>query len=79
MSEGFLWKRTVISREMGSMATWLRLTALSLAALCSEGVLNAEEEDDLDTQCSNSDAASLVLQKVQQCLCLACKLSTIDY
>ena len=36
---------------------------LSLAALCSEGVLNAGEEDDLD---SNSDAAFLVLQEVQQ-------------
>ena len=36
--------------------------ALSLAALCSEEVLNAGEEDNLD---SNSDAASLVLQEVK--------------
>ena len=49
--------------------------ALSLAVLCSEGVLNAGEEDNLD---SNSDIASLGLQEVQQYLCLAWKLSTID-
>ena len=35
--------------------------ALSLAALCSEEVLDAEEEDDLD---SNSDTASPVPQEV---------------
>ena len=39
-------------------------------------VLNAREEEDLD---SNSDAASLVLQEVQQYLCLAWKLLTNDY
>ena len=49
--------------------------ALSLAALCSEGVLNVGEEDDLN---SNNDAVPLVLQEVQQYLCLAWKLSTID-
>ena len=38
-------------------------------------MLNAEEEDDLD---SNSDVASLVLQEVQQYLCLAWKLLTIS-
>ena len=42
--------------------------ALSLAALCSEWVLNAGEKDDLGR---NSDAAPLVLQDVQQYLCLA--------
>ena len=48
---------------------------LSLAALCSEGVLDTEKEDDLD---SNIDYASLILQKVWQYLGLACKLLTID-
>ena len=48
---------------------------LSLAALCSEEVLNAEEGDNLD---SNSDVACLVLQEVQQYLCLSWKLLTID-
>ena len=46
-----------------------------LGSFCSDGVLNAREKDELD---SNSDAASLVLQEVQQYLFLAWNLSTID-
>ena len=51
--------------------------ALSLAALCSEGVLDAEEEHNLHVD-SNSDAASPVLKESLQYLGLAWKLLTID-
>ena len=45
------------------MATQRGKHSSQLGSFVQRRVLNAEEEDDLDTQCSNSDAASLVLQR----------------